>query len=124
MPIEFKKFITRKEVQKNRHKIYVFGDNLQHVGYGGQAKAMRGECNTIGIPTKYAPYQYFHECDYDLALPIIKMYFDEIKNHLEMGRTVVIPKDGIGTGLAKLEEKAPKIWKYVKRERIKLGWKP
>ena len=48
--IIFQDFITRKDVRENRFKIYVFGDNLQKIGYGGQAKAMRGEYNTIGIP--------------------------------------------------------------------------
>jgi len=124
MPIEFQKIITRKQVQQNRHKIYVFGDNLQHEGYGGQAKAMRGECNTIGIPTKFSPYEYFRESSYNLVIPIIKMYFDEIKQHLNDNKIIVIPEDGIGTGLAKLKTKAPNIWKYIKQEMIKLGWKP
>ena len=32
------------------------------------------------------------------------------------GRPVVFPKDGIGTGLAKLKEKAPKTYAYLKQK--------
>ena len=31
------------------------------------------------------------------------------------GRPVVLPKDGFGTGLAKLKEKAPKTYDYLKQ---------
>lgn len=121
MPIEFKKFITREEVRKNRFKIYVFGDNLQHEGYGGQAKAMRGEYNTIGIPTKHSPKEYFTDDDYNRVILVIKGYFNVIEGHLRCGHTVVIPSAGIGTGLAKLPEKAPKIWKFIERKLKELG---
>ncbi len=123
MPIEFKDFITRKEVRNNKHKIYVFGDNLQELGFGGQAREMRDEYNTIGIPTKKSPSQYFTDADYDQATKLIKIRFSVINNYLQRGYTIVIPKAGVGTGRAKLAIKAPKIWKIVKEELEKLGWK-
>lgn len=121
--IIFKDFITREEVRKNRMKIYVFGDNLQKIGYGGQAKAMRGEYNTIGIPMQQAPYHYFSDDDYIKVVPIIEAYFGLIKSHLECGQTVVIPSAGVGTGLSQLSKKAPKIWNFVKNKLEELGWK-
>jgi len=122
MSIEFKDFISREEVKNNRHKIYIFGDNLQEVGYGGQAKDMRGEFNAIGIPTKISPYKYFTDDDYDKVVRLIKIRFSIIEGHLQCGHTIVIPSAGIGTGRAKLAEKAPKIWKVVKENLEKLGW--
>jgi len=121
--IEFKNNITRDEVRANRDKIYVFGDNLLGVGYGGQAKEMRGEYNAVGIPTKKSPTEFLTDSDYSRAAPLIAAKFGTIKGHLQSGRTVVIPSAGIGTGLADLPSKAPKIWAMVKENLERLGWK-
>ena len=120
--VEFKHFISREEVRNNRDIIYVYGDNLQGVGYGGQAKEMRGEPNTIGIPTKISPSKYFTDDDYYKAVTIILSRFQAIYNYLLRDYTVVIPSAGIGTGRAKLAEKAPKIWKVLKERLESLGW--
>lgn len=119
----FKNFITRKEIKENKDKIYVFGDNLQEIGFGGQAKEMRGEDNTIGIPTKKSSYEFFSDKDYDQVTPIIQCRFAIIRDYLQVGRTIVIPKAGIGTGFADLFNKAPKIWQIIKMNLEKLGWK-
>ena len=121
--IEFKDRITREEVRQNRFKIFVFGDNLEEIGYGGQAKAMRGEYNTIGIPTKQSPFMYFSDDDYDKVKDIILAKFGIIESHLQCNHIVVLPKAGVGTGLARLKEKAPKIWNLIKENLLKLGWK-
>ncbi len=122
--IIFKDYITRKEIKKNRHShMYIFGDNLMKVGYGGQAREMRGECNTIGIPTKKSPSQYLRDKDYDEVVPIILLKFDMIETFIQDGFIIVIPSAGIGTGRADLSNKAPKIWKVVKENLEKLGWK-
>jgi len=121
---EFKDFITRDEVRNNRDKLYVFGDNLLGVGYGGQAKEMRGEWNTIGIPTKKSPSEFFSDNDYDEIVPLINIRFEVIWYYLRRYEyTIVIPQAGIGTGLADLSNKAPKIWAVVKENLEKLGWK-
>ena len=61
---------------------------MQQKGYGGQAREMRGEPNSIGIPTKWAPdsnkSSYF--CDGDLDNT---------------------------TGLSQLARRAPRIYKYI-----------
>lgn len=113
MPVLFQKIIKREDLWSNPKCIYLFGDNLVEAGLGGQAKEMRGEPNALGIPTKSSPYQYLSDDDYDLLEITYQQKFNLIKAHLQLGRTVIIPIDGLGTGLAKLEEKAPKIYKLL-----------
>lgn len=107
--------ITRALVQADRDTVFVFGDNMEGRGFGGQAKAMRGEQNTIGVPTKWAPERtpsaYFTDTD---AMNrdvwhAIHDAFERIRAALAAGRNVVIPADGLGTGLAELPTRAPKI---------------
>jgi hypothetical protein len=61
--------ITRQRVRENLDTIFIFGDNLQEKGFGGQAREMRGEPNAIGIPTKNAPdlreSSFFSDQDFD-----------------------------------------------------------
>ena len=121
--IEFKDNITRSEIRANRDKIYLFGDNLMGVGYGGQAKEMRNEVNTIGIPTKKSPSAFLSDTDFAQVASLIASKFGMIKGHLQNKRTIVIPSAGVGTGLADLPNKAPKIWSVVKENLEKLGWK-
>lgn len=121
--------ITRSFVRANNSAIFVFGDNLQERGYGGQAAAMRGEPNVVGIPTKYAPdnrpSSFFSDADFDQVRPSIDNAFDKIKRFLHKGHHVVIPTDGVGTGLAQLATKAPKIHAYINNEieQLERDWK-
>lgn len=50
--IERMRHISRAYVRANRDKLFLFGDNLERRGFGGQAAAMRAEPNAVGIPTK------------------------------------------------------------------------
>lgn len=117
MPILRVKCIKREDLKLNREWLFVFGDNLARRGYGGQAKEMRGEINAIGIPTKIAPgmnqedfFRNHHWFDFlNSAIPA----FDIIEEALKQGRGVVIPLDGIGTGLARLKETAPMLFGYI-----------
>ena len=118
MPIEFQKHITREDVRANPLKLYIFGDNFQRVGFGGQAYAMRGEPNTLGIVTKVSPNmnkasflndtQHYYDCLLDWAAMFAKLH-----RELERDTTIVIPVDGIGTGLAELETRAPRCWRLL-----------
>lgn len=122
MTIYYQKHITRQDVQNHfPNRVYIFGDNMERRGLGGLAQQVRGEPNAIGIPTKHAPNMgdraFFS--DDDLDIPDIKnsidFGFDMAFAWLNAGGDVVIPKAGIGTGLAQLETKAPKIFAYIKR---------
>jgi hypothetical protein len=117
------KHITREMVQADGSTVYVFGDNMKRIGYGGQAAAMRGEPNTIGVPTKWYPSMlagsYFTDADWlnDKVALAIHYAFRSMRAFLDAGRDVVIPADGLGTGLAELPRRAPRIHRAIE-ERI------
>lgn len=109
--IELIDHYTRDEIRANPEKLYVFGDNFQRKGYGGQAAEARDEPNALGIATKISPAallsdDYFSEVVFREFLPKFML----LKMQLDTGGIVVWPKDGIGTGLALLPEAAPKIY--------------
>jgi hypothetical protein len=115
--IETKIFMSRTDVQKNRDKVFVFGDNMARCGNGGQAAACRFEWNTVGIPTKWEPNYsdgaFFSDNDYDRVAPIINGEFMKLQLLLDNGVTIVWPADGIGTGRSQLKKRAPKIWNMI-----------
>jgi len=113
--------ISRIEVQNNGDVLYVFGDNMERRGLGGQAKAMRGERNAVGVPTKWsptwAPSAYFNADslgDHRIKAAIDEA-FDRIPTHLQAGGDVVMPADGLGTGLAELPQRAPEVHVYIEQ---------
>ena len=109
-------FITRTFVQANPSKIFLFGDNLLGRGYGGQAAAMRGEPNAIGIPTKKKPSNntdaFFNDAEFEQNKAAIDLAFGRLAG-LKDGTEIVIPSAGLGTGLAKLPDVAPRTFKYL-----------
>jgi len=108
---------TRSEICRHRDRLYVFGDNITGTGLGGQAKECRGEPNAVGIPTKWRPMMddasFF--CDEDLpkVKTRIQNEFRVLAHHLSSGGNIVWPTDGIGTGLAQLESRAPAIHSFI-----------
>lgn len=87
----------------------VFGDNVERVGYGGQAAACRGMSNAIGIATKLSPEEYAN----DFSARFLKYMLKDLwilEKWLSLGKVVYFPSAGIGTGLAKMEEKSPHNW--------------
>ena len=112
-------WITRAMVQSDRNTMFVFGDNMEGRGLGGQAAAMRGEPNTIGVPTKWAPERkttaYFTDGD-RLNRDVwqaIQHAFVKMRSALANGHDVVIPADGLGTGLAELPTRTPKLYAMI-----------
>jgi len=107
------KFINRCDLQKNPDVMYLFGDNTRRRGMGGQAGHMRNEPNAIGVATKMLPSQmensYFSDDD---IFNNIKVMWDDLKPafiHLtHKNRLLVIPEDGLGTGLSELPTRAPR----------------
>lgn len=114
MPIEYQQLIRRSDLVANRDKTYIFGDNFAEVGYGGQAAEMRGEPNAYGIPTKWDPGRCFTDADYVEVVTAWHLDFIHLSSLvLEYKRTLVIPKDGIGTGLAALPSTAPRLYRRL-----------
>ena len=112
MPIIYHLYITRSQIQANRQQLFVFGDNLARWGHGGQAYHMRGEPNSVGLPTKASPKKFLRDADLPTVLEASKQ--DRIKlinHHLDHGE-IVWPWYGIGTGLAALLEHAPAVAEF------------
>ncbi len=112
--------VTRDDLKANPTTLYVFGDNMARRGMGGQAREMRGKPNAVGVPTKWAPTRdsrdYFTDNDYDTngrIANVLKIAFDRLEAHLRSGHNVAIPADGLGTGLAELPTRAPRIHAYI-----------
>jgi hypothetical protein len=113
LPIKFEKLYTKELLRAHPDWLFVFGDNYERKGLGGQAKVCRGEPNTIGWATKKAPNNLpaSYLTDEDMVDWLVNCSEDVavISAALRQLRVVVFPEDGIGTGLAKLPEKAPAI---------------
>jgi hypothetical protein len=107
------KWIERDDLQNNPDCIFLFGDNTLRKGMGGQAGAMRGEPNAVGIATKWAPTSgtnaYFTDDTFLEACHVISKDFRKVFAHRDSGKTIIIPTDGLGTGLSQLPERAPRV---------------
>jgi hypothetical protein len=116
MPVVFQQWITRQTLKHNRDKVYIFGDNVQRIGFGGQAKEMRGEPNAIGVVTKWAPNMNPRAFFDDTAACRVLVEHDLIlvDHALQAGRTVIVPADGIGTGMSRLATTAPNLNRFIK----------
>jgi len=119
MPVVYQHRIERQDLRDNPGVLYLFGDNVERRGLGGQAKAMRGEPNAVGIRTKLAPHNrddaFFSEYPGLVARQNtwIAEDFEPIFRHLNEGGVVVVPAEGLGTGLARMRETSPSSWKFL-----------
>lgn len=106
-------FFTRELVAADSKRSYVFGDNLLGRGTAGQA-CIRGLPNAFGIPTKKGPGRkpgdYFTDDEYDRNVQEINAALAKIPNDKP-----IVVNINIGLGLAQLDEKAPKTYRYLRR---------
>lgn len=95
--------------------LYVFGDNVKRVGMGGQAREMRGEPNSVGVATLYAPGVFYQDdpVSVDAQKRVIDLDMKPLFDHVKKGGLVVWPSDGIGTGLARLPVASPSTFAYL-----------
>ncbi len=111
--LRFEPHITRQMVQADPGTLFVFGDNLERRGLGGQAKEMRGERNAVGLPTKRTPATdptaYLSDADLPTIQAATRQDIRRLTEHLLKGGSVVWPAAGIGTGRAQLGRSAPTI---------------
>lgn len=118
MPLITQLFIDRYTIRAHPEHFYVFGDNLQRTGSGGQASQMRNEANALGLITKRRPTMhptaFLRDTDLRWLLTENRTVIYMLTEHLKLGRTVVWPESGIGTGLAQLESHAPEVLQYYK----------
>lgn len=120
------KRIYRADLKANPDVIYLFGDNLLEVGMGGQAGEMRGEANAIGIPTKKTPAMddraFFSDAEFEQNRVAIDRALQHVVDRIlgAMCPIVVIPLDGLGTGLAELDVRAPRTFAYLEESLAEL----
>lgn len=112
------RFISRDYVRANPDMIFLFGDNLENRGFGGQAAAMRGEPNAIGIPTKkspsYADTAFFTDREFEQNKAAIDAAFAKLAKAMSDSiRVIVVPSGGLGTGRAQLGKRAPRTFSYL-----------
>lgn len=124
MSLHFVYKYTRQDAKSYPSALFVFGDNMERRGKGGQASALRGEPNAVGIPTKWKPSRvkdaYFTDTDFPVAKPLIDTAFDVLEAHLRKGGEVYWPAAGIGSGLAELPKRAPQINSYINKRLLSL----
>lgn len=123
----FNGFWTRDIVENNPDKVFLFGDNTRdrlvtkYVPSKTQA-VIRGLDNAIGIDTKKDrgtnETSYFTDDDFD----VFKSQVDEtIAEAKSRGKVIVLPSDGIGTGAAELNKRAPKLYNYLVQQLNTIG---
>ena len=113
MPLEYRAHIVRSDLRAFPGALWVFGDNLAQRGLGGQAKEMRGEPNAVGFPTKRLPSMqpkaFLSDADLPRVIAALETPLQRIHAQLNANQLVIIPSAGIGTGLAQLSTRAPRI---------------
>lgn len=116
--IIFQHRIYRIDLRANPDVLYVFGDNVDRVGLGGQAGEMRGEPNAVGVATKWSPSMretsFFDDSDYEHISKIIDADFEPLFKAALNGKTIILPADGLGTGLSEMPTRCPKLYQLVR----------
>lgn len=121
----FKGFWGIKDTKKYCKYLFIYGDNDIRQGKGGQA-IIRDCKNAAGIPTKKLPSldqkSFYTDKEYDenkeKIKNAIKLIIKKVKKCNYKG--IILPKDGLGTGLAELPKRAPKTFKYLLKKIEKL----
>lgn len=116
---------TRAEVEADSENIYVFGDNAadSFSGYvpSTTQAVIRGLPNAFGILTKHdrklSQESFISDEDFELYTFYLHNAIFILKNKLKAGKNVYVPmKDGqilLGTGKAKMPEKAPMCFELL-----------
>lgn len=111
--------IYRIDLRNNPDVLYVFGDNVERVGLGGQAGEMRGEPNAIGVATKWTPAMndraFFTDAEYEMTKSIIAHDMKPLLDAAMLQKPIVFPADGIGTGLSEMPSRCPKLYQYIRK---------
>ena len=108
-----------KDCSNHLDRVFIFGDNLIQKGKGGQA-IIRDCHNAYGIPTKRLPSMdsdSFFNDEFD-EYEAVKSAIEKLVviKHSRREITFVFPTDGLGTGLAQMKTKSPKLFKYMNEQ--------
>lgn len=111
----WKGFWTPEDCVRHTNDVFVFGDNDLRKGTAGQA-VIRNCVNSIGVRTKRLPAMTEDAFYSDLEEEKQKIREDLLKvAQAGLTETVWLPEAGLGTGLAKLPEKSPMLFKFLTR---------
>lgn len=113
MSIQYTDELSVQMCRDNPEHIFVFGGNLAGTGFAGQA-VIRKEPNAFEIPTKRYPSThigaYFKDkpCEREHVLTSLRDLYS-----LARTRTIIFPRNGVGTGMAKMSQYSPEIFKEM-----------
>lgn len=114
---------TPQDCHNHPECLYVYGDNDIHQGCRGQA-IIRGQPNTVGIPTKKypnnQPASFYTDQEYTTNIEKINRSLAEIIERAMFYEFVIFPKDGLGTGFAQLPQRAPLTYQYLTTQLFQL----
>lgn len=107
-----------KDAEDNPKRLFIFGDNLAHVGTGGQACIRYSRAkNAHGIPTKKCPTMsdncFFSDDEFEENVEYILEAVKKIP--LDHYNEIAIPSNVWGSGLAQMHIKCPKTFSFVKK---------
>lgn len=117
----FRGFWTVRDLTSNPRALFVFGDNDIRRGKGGQA-VIRGQPNAVGLTTKKypddTPESFFDDDEYDENVVKISDDIADILKEFVKSKydTLVIPQQGLGTGLSDLPKRAPETFAFLKKK--------
>jgi hypothetical protein len=120
--IAITEYFTPELCAKQSRCLFVFGDNIARRGKYGQA-CIRDNINSYGIPTKRLPsisaVAYFSDDQFEDNKLAIQTAMSGLLSYARSNfHTIAFPKAGLGTGLARLKEKAPQTWEFLCAELI------
>jgi hypothetical protein len=109
--------ITRADLRAHPDCLFLFGDNEARKGYGGLASQCRGEPNAVGVATKRFPsradHAFWRDDEIGSCCAIIDADLRRAIEHVKSGGTIICPVGGLGSGLAELPTRAPRIYHYL-----------
>lgn len=108
-------FYSIEACRKLPNLLFVFGDNLDRVGNGGQA-IIRGEPNTLGIATKRSCGEFMTGTLADVQAVLYEL--NHVERLLRAGQSMIFPiledgKTSLGCGLAELPIRAPALYGLI-----------
>jgi len=124
MPLIFQRRITSADLSHHPERLYLFGDNEARRGLGGLARICRGHHNAIGVATKRSPARtpdaYWSDTQFARITAVIDADLEPAFAHIRLGGIVVCPTAGLGTGLAELPTRAPRVFAHLRQRIIEL----
>lgn len=107
-----------EQCRVNFDTLFIFGDNDERVGMGGQA-IIREQKNSVGFSTKKAPgglkEDYYTDDEYEGNCKKIEEEIEKIKKYAQEGeyKAIAFPFMGLGTGLSEMPLRCPKTFFYM-----------